>query len=113
MAAQEYTGIGDRIRQLRLLRGWSQAVLAEAAGLTVEGVSRIERGARSPRVETLRAIGAALSTPVSILLGERLEGGEATAFPVSPDLLAVIEPLLDQPAEVRATAARLVEALVG
>lgn len=113
MADQEDQEIGERIRKLRLLRGWSQAALAEAADLTVEGVSRIERGVRAPRVNTLRSIGAALNTPVSVLLGEPLAGQDEAGVPVSADLLAVIDPLLDESAATRETAARLVRALVG
>ena len=112
MADRDDEEVGERIRNLRLLRGWSQAALAESADLTVEGVSRIERGARAPRVSTLRAIAAALNTPVSALLGEPITGQEEAGVPVSADLLAVIEPLLAQPASVRATAARIVRSLV-
>ena len=113
MADREDEEIGERIRKLRLLRGWSQAALAEAASLTVEGISRIERGARAPRVSTLRAISAALTVPISALLGEEPAGahGQTAAGLISADLLAVIEPLLDQPASVRATAARIARAL--
>ena len=113
MADREDEQIGERIRRLRLLRGWSQAALAEAADLTVEGVSRIERGARAPRVSTLRAIAGALTVPISALLGEEPGGPhERSRGLISDDLLAVIEPLLDQPSSMRETAARLVRALV-
>jgi transcriptional regulator with XRE-family HTH domain len=105
--------IGKRIRKLRSLRGWSQAVLAEAAELTVEGVSRIERGVRVPRIATLRALAAALDAPISSLLGEPPADQGVAEGLISADLLAVIEPLLDQPGSVRATAARIVRSLVG
>lgn len=38
-------GFGRSVRLLRLRRGWTQRQLAERAGITGPGVSRIEKGA--------------------------------------------------------------------
>ena len=111
MTDREDREVGEQIRRLRLMRGWTQADLAERAELTVEGVSRIERGARAARVGTLRALARALGVSVGALLEPPAEG-EGEPFGLAPDLRAVIEPLLDQPAGMRAQAARVVRALV-
>lgn len=113
MADREDREIGEQIRRLRLLRGWTQADLAEKAGLTVEGVSRIERGARAARVSTLRLIASAMETSVATLLDEGPAGRDRAGVEIAADLLTVIEPLLDQPPTVREAAARVVKALVG
>lgn len=58
----------ERIRDLRLARGWSQEKLAEEAGLSRDAISRIERGDREPRLETLKLIAEALDLKLSKLL---------------------------------------------
>jgi transcriptional regulator with XRE-family HTH domain len=47
-------------RAARALIGWSQADLADAAGVTTKTVSDFERGERTPYGRTLADIGAAL-----------------------------------------------------
>jgi predicted ATPase/transcriptional regulator with XRE-family HTH domain len=52
---------GQTLRHYRLAAGLSQQELAEAAGLSVRGISDLERGARTtPRLETVRLLGEAL-----------------------------------------------------
>ncbi|MGE3798195.1 MAG: helix-turn-helix domain-containing protein, partial [Thermomicrobiales bacterium] len=49
--------LGDLIRRYRLSAGLSQEDLAERAGLSVRGISDLERGRRlSPHMETLRLL---------------------------------------------------------
>lgn len=58
-----------RLRRLRLERRWTQARLAEKAGLTQATISVLERGRRSrratnaPRAWTLAALAEALGAP--------------------------------------------------
>ena len=53
--------VAARIRELRQEKGWSQERLAEVAGMSRDGLSRIERGDRpAPRLETIASIAAAL-----------------------------------------------------
>lgn len=47
---------GDLIRQTRMDRGLSQTELAIRAGTTQTAISRLERGHRSPTVQTLRRL---------------------------------------------------------
>jgi transcriptional regulator with XRE-family HTH domain len=45
-----------RLRQLREGRGLTQAVLAERAGVTTDGIAKLERGDRKPTWETVLAL---------------------------------------------------------
>ncbi len=58
----EAIAFGERVRQLREVRRWTQERLAEAAGLTPVQLSRIENGANEPKLTTIlrlaRALGA-------------------------------------------------------
>jgi transcriptional regulator with XRE-family HTH domain len=47
---------GLHIRELRLARSLTQEDLAEGSGLSVDAIRRIERGAFSPSLETLRKL---------------------------------------------------------
>ena len=58
------------VRKLRELRGWSQEQLAEAAGLGVRTVQRLESEGRAS-AETRTCLAAAFSVPQSVLNGER------------------------------------------
>ena len=52
---------GDLLRQLRSAASLSQEELAARAGLSVRGISDLERGARhAPRLETVRMLADAL-----------------------------------------------------
>jgi transcriptional regulator with XRE-family HTH domain len=53
--------IASRVRELRLAKGWSQERLADETGLSKDAVSRIERGDRGPRLDTLERIGGGAS----------------------------------------------------
>ena len=59
---------GERIRQLRVLRGWSQATLAEHAGISAAYLGRIEKGIQQPALDTLARIADALGVPITELL---------------------------------------------
>jgi transcriptional regulator with XRE-family HTH domain len=63
--------IGQRIKRLRLARGWTQPDLARKAGLRSSGhVSLLESGGRrDPSASTLKRVAKALGVPVTELLG--------------------------------------------
>jgi transcriptional regulator with XRE-family HTH domain len=54
--------VGERISELRVARGMTQAELAEVAGITKQGISKIE-GGDDPSLATLRLIAQALEAP--------------------------------------------------
>lgn len=67
--------IAARVRELRLAKGWSQERLAGETGLSKDAVSRIERGDRGPRLDTLERIAVAVGIPLPQLVD--VEGGIA------------------------------------
>src|SRR5947209_227254 len=61
MNALQTHGFGALLRRFRLASGMTQETLAERAGLSVRGISDLERGISSePRLETLRLLVEAL-----------------------------------------------------
>ena len=48
--------VGELIRQARLSRGWTQIELARRLGTPQPAITRWERGALSPRIDTLERI---------------------------------------------------------
>ncbi|MCV7318996.1 helix-turn-helix domain-containing protein [Mycolicibacterium confluentis] len=54
---------GAAIRQLREARDWSLADLAEASGVSVMGLSFLERGARKPHKSTVQKVENGLGLP--------------------------------------------------
>ncbi|GAA3234279.1 helix-turn-helix domain-containing protein [Dactylosporangium siamense] len=62
--------LGERLRELRRVRGLSLEALATASGVSRSMISDVERGARSPTVLVLARLATALGTTVSRLLGE-------------------------------------------
>jgi transcriptional regulator with XRE-family HTH domain len=57
-----------RIRELRKLKGVSQARLAITAGMDPATLNRLEQGKANPNIKTLEKLAAALSVSVSELL---------------------------------------------
>lgn len=56
--------VGRAIRVHRERAGLTQAMLAEAVGLTEQYIGVIERGVRAPSFKTLEALARTLKTPV-------------------------------------------------
>lgn len=57
------------LKGARQARRWTQAELAERAGMAVEAYGRLERGLVLPRAQTLVALAEALNTSTDFLLG--------------------------------------------
>ena len=55
---------GSRVRALRKKRGMTQEQLAEATGLSVNFISFVERGIKSPSLANIGHIAKALNVPV-------------------------------------------------
>lgn len=62
--------IGEMIRTCRVQRGLSQEVLSGLAGLDRTHYSKIERGLRSPTIDTFFKIAQALDMPPHQLMEE-------------------------------------------
>ena len=75
------TELGDRIRNLRQLRGLTPKALARAAGVTREWLSRVERGViTDPEPIAIDRVAAALGVPHAELLPGRHAGGRSVAI---------------------------------
>jgi len=79
--------VGRRIRQLRMSRSarMTQEDLSERARISVSFLSMIERGERSPHLETLAAIASALEVRMADLFLD--EGESASVDPIYRPLL--------------------------
>ena len=58
------TRFGVRLRELRLAAGLTQAELAEGAGVSVNFISLMERGIKSPTLNTIERLSTVLKVPI-------------------------------------------------
>ncbi|MEM9067147.1 MAG: helix-turn-helix transcriptional regulator [Myxococcota bacterium] len=64
----DIAGLGQRLRDLRRVRGFTQAQLAECIGVRVMTVSQWETGASLPAAPRLGDLAKALGVPSDFLL---------------------------------------------
>ena len=69
------TGVGKRIRKFRENKGWTQEQFAEKIGLSVTYTGMIERGAKTPKLETFIQIANVLEVSAVQLLADVLVTG--------------------------------------
>jgi len=62
--------IGEKIREIRMSRGWTQEDLAKIARVTRQSIYLVENDRVSPTISLLQQIADALGVPVGYLLGE-------------------------------------------
>ena len=74
MDKNEKHEVGSHIRSLRESRGYSLRVLAARSGLSVNAISRIERGENSPTVSSLHMLAKALKVPIAAFFAEDENG---------------------------------------
>jgi len=58
---------GDQVRKLRVEHDMTQQELAEASSLSLDYISLIERGKRSPSLESIEGIARAIGVSISEL----------------------------------------------
>ena len=63
--------LGAAVRELRLARGWSQAQLATAAGMTQSAVARFEAGGTVPTLPVLGRIARAVDADLTVRVAGR------------------------------------------
>jgi ribosome-binding protein aMBF1 (putative translation factor) len=63
--------LGAAVRELRLARGWSQAELAAAAGMTQSAVARFEAGGTVPTLPVLGRIARSLDADLTVRVAAR------------------------------------------
>jgi len=61
----EYPNVGTCIREIREAKGYSLRALADRSGLSLNAISRIERGNNSPTVSSLQRLATALAVPIN------------------------------------------------
>ncbi len=88
-----------RLRELRQARGFTQARLAELASITVDAVNRIERGNRSPGLETLERLAIALGVDVVHLVDRQNPLPKASHSPAVARVVALLNEKSDGYAE--------------
>ena len=80
--------IGERIKELRLLRGYSQTELAHLAMLKPPSVSQYESGVRTPSISVVGRLNKVLGTSLDYLV---YGNGELTTVEMS--ILALFDTL--------------------
>lgn len=96
---------GERVKALRTQRGWSVQQLAIQAGMTRDGVHKIESAARpNANAASVAALATALDTTADFLLGltDAPQRPEVAGPVVPPDLLPLVARLAAMPLEQRA-----------
>lgn len=78
MHSETTPNVGQRIRHLREQRNLSLRALAEQCGLSINAISKIERGENSPTVASLHLLASALSVPITEFFREASE--QTTVF---------------------------------
>ena len=102
-------GVRQRIRELRVERGYTQEQLCERAGISIDAVSRIEGGSRVPTLDTIERLARAFSVSPAAFLEKAPTVSEPR--PAAP--FRRIQALLaGQPDEVQRLAEQAVSAVV-
>ncbi len=78
MRKLNYTKIGQRIRQVRKARGWTQGTLAGKCGISMSFMGHIERGSRIMSIDTFAAVCESLDIKADELLWGIPEPTEAS-----------------------------------
>lgn len=69
MVVVQVLNLGQKIKQLRESREWSQAELARRAGITKSAISTYELGIRTPSADVVCAFAKAFGVSSDYLLG--------------------------------------------
>lgn len=83
------TVYGERIKEARMLKGWSQKELADKCGTTQQTIQRYESGASEPQSTYLARVSKALDCSISYLLG--IDDSAPTEIALSADELKLIQ----------------------
>lgn len=78
MRKLDYNKIGQRIRQVRRAKGWTQGMLAKKCGVSMSFMGHIERGTRIMSMDTFAAVCEVLGVKSDELLWGILEPTETS-----------------------------------
>ena len=111
MKELDYGLVGQRIRQVRKAKGWSQGILAEKCGISMSFMGHIERGTRIMSLDTFVAICGALGAGADELLWgvpepteESLAGMWGQAQPKEADSYMMYTKIMKSVAEIMSKA---------
>ena len=88
----DYVMIGNRIREVRKAKKWTQEILAEKSGIEPSNISHIERAATKLSLQTLVSIANALEVSADDLLYGNLEKSSHVSAKIINDLLSDCTP---------------------
>ncbi len=88
----DYVSIGNRIKELRAAKGWTQAKLAEKSGIEPSNISHIERAATKLSLPTLVNIANALGVTLDEIAYGSLVKDKHISIKIIDDILADCSP---------------------
>jgi len=101
--------IQQRVRDLRKSRGLTQEELCERAGISIDAVTRIESGRRSPSLATLERLSQALGVSPAALFDPAAQPPRATNPSPAGRIAALLE---SEPLDVQKAIERVVRAVL-
>ncbi|MBQ2720152.1 MAG: helix-turn-helix transcriptional regulator [Clostridia bacterium] len=84
----DYEAIGNRIRQIRVEKQWTQAFLAEKSGIEPSNISHIERAATKLSLPTLINIANALEVTLDELVYGNLVKSDHISVKIIDELVS-------------------------
>lgn len=88
----DYISIGNRIKELRSAKGWTQATLAEKSGVEPSNISHIERAATKLSLPTMVNIANALGVTLDEIAYGSIEKGTHVSIKIIDELLSDCTP---------------------
>ena len=84
----DYISIGNRIKEIRTAKGWTQAKLAEKSGVEPSNISHIERAATKLSLPTLVSIANSLGVTLDEIAYGRLVKSAHISIKMIDDILS-------------------------
>lgn len=88
----DYISIGNRIKELRSAKGWTQAKLAEKSGVEPSNISHIERAATKLSLPTLVNIANALGATLDEIAYGSIAKSSHVSIKIIDDILSDCTP---------------------
>ncbi len=88
----DYVSIGNRIKEIRIAKGWTQAKLAEESGVEPSNISHIERAATKLSLPTMVNIANALGVSLDEIAYGSLVKSSHVSVKMIEDILADCSP---------------------
>lgn len=90
----DLTESGMRIKELRKKAGLTQEGLAEAVGVSIETIGKLERGARGASIEVLDDIAACLGSNIEYLAFGRVNNISIVGIEIPEDKMEMVVKVL-------------------